>query len=186
MMCVIPQSDHRPGQLVFIAHRTQACRTKHEPLGIYRHFKSNPARRQYPNEMPAGKKQHISRYRAQAVHYAIGPRGGLGWRFPSRSAVAEQFPAGALRPDLGSAASLIFTIVPFDQILVDFSHGSKTSQLTGAPGTLQRAGKHLGKSQSTQPILEPSRIALATFCERQVGKSCVLARDSPSGFAVPG
>src|SRR5262249_44918884 len=82
--------------------------------------------------------------RAQAVHYAIGARGGLGWRFPSRSAVAEQFPAGALRPDLGSAASLIFTIVPFDQILVDFSHGSKTSQLTGAPGTLQRAGKHLG------------------------------------------
>src|SRR5262245_47306132 len=121
--------------------------------------------------MPAGKKQHISRHRAQAVHYAIGARGGLGWRFPSRSAVAEQFPAGALRPDLGSAASLIFTIVPFDQILVDFSHGSKTSQLTGAPGTLQRAGKHLGKSQYKQPILETTTIELATVWARHGSES---------------
>src|SRR4029453_6346350 len=186
MMCVIPQSDHRPGELVFIAHRTQACGAKHEPLGVYCNFKPNPARRQYPNEMPAGEEYHISRNHAHAAYHAIGPRRGFSWRFPSRSAVAEQFPVGALRPALGGAAPLVIAIVPFDQILVDFSHSSKTSQLTGAPGTLQWAGKHLGKSQSTQPILQPTRIAFATFCERQVREARVLARESPSGFSVSG
>ena len=88
--------------------------------------------------------------------------------------------------DVSSAATLIIAIVPFDQIPVDFSDSSKASQLTGAPGTLQRAGKHLGKTQSAQPFLEPARIALATFCERQVSKSRVLTRESPSGFPVSG
>ena len=77
--------------------------------------------------------------------------------------------------DVNSTATLVLAIVPFDQIPVDFSDSSKAGQLTGAPGTLQRAGKHLGKTQSMQPFLEPARIALATFCERQVGKARVLA-----------
>lgn len=136
--------------------------------------------------MPAGKKQHISRYRAQAAYHAIGPRRGFGWRFPFWTAVAEQFPVGALRPDLGGAAPLVFTIVPFDQIMVDFSQITKVGQFTSPLGTLQRAGKHLGKTQPTQPFLEPARVALPTFCERQVGKSRVLARESPGGFAMPG
>ena len=71
------------------------------------HPRNEPARRRYPNEMPAGKKHHISRHRAHAAHHAIGPRRGLGWRFPSWTAVAEQFPVGALRPDSGGAAPLI-------------------------------------------------------------------------------
>src|SRR4029453_8761605 len=185
MMCVIPQSDHRPGELVFIAHRTQACGAKHEPLGVYCNFKPNPARRQYPNEMPAGEEYHISRNHAHAAYHAIGPRRGFSWRFPSRSAVAEQFPVGALGADLGSAAPLILAIVPFDQIRVDFSYISKASQLTSAPSPLQWAGKDFGKSQSMQPFLEPARIALATLRERQVCKSCMLARERPGGFTVP-
>jgi hypothetical protein len=86
--------------------------------------------------------------------------------------------------DVNGSATLVIAIVPFDQIPVDFSDSSKASQLTGAPGTLQWAGKHLGKTQSAQPFLEPARIALATFCERQVSKSRVLTRESPSGFPV--
>src|SRR4029450_12396501 len=101
---------------------------------------------------------------------------GLGWRFPSWTAVAEQFPAGALRLDFGSASPLVIAIVPFDQITATFGHGSKAGQLAGAPGTLQRAGKHLAKTQFTQPFFEPARIALATFCQRQGGKCLVWVR----------
>src|SRR5215831_12866070 len=107
MMCVIPQSDHRPGQLVLIAHRTEACCAEHEPFGVDSHFKPNPARRQYPNEMPAREKYHIPWQRAHAAYYAIGPRGGLGGRFPARATVAEQFPVGAFRADFGSGKTLI-------------------------------------------------------------------------------
>src|SRR5262249_11141821 len=63
-------------------------------------------------------------------------------------------------------------------------HSPKVSQFTGAPGTLQRAGKHLGESQSTQSFLQPARIAFATLRERQIRKSSVLARDRPRGFPV--
>src|SRR4029077_7454725 len=90
-----------------------------------------------------------------------------------------------LSPDLGGPASLIFTIVPFDQIRVDFSRSSKTSQLTGAPGTLRRARKHFGKRQSAQPFSQAARIPFAPFCKRQISKSCVLARERPLGFPVP-
>jgi len=97
--------------------------------------------------MPAGKKQYIPRHRAHAIHYAIGPRRSVGWRFPSWATIAEQFPVGTLRPDLGGSPPFIIAIVPFDQILVDIRHGPKASQLSGALGTLQRARKHFGKIQ---------------------------------------
>ena len=39
-------------------------------------------------------------------------------------------------------------------------------------------------NQSAQPFGKPARVALATFCQRQVGKSRVLARERPRGFPV--
>ncbi len=54
----------------------------------------------------------------------------------------------------------------------------------GPGGTLQQAGKHPGETYSAQPFPDLARIALATFRERQVGKSRVLTRDSPGGFPV--
>ena len=74
-----------------------------------------------------------------------------------------------------SVVFLILAVVPFKQVPVDFRHSSKARQLAGPSGPLQRAGQHLGKSHSTQPFLPPARIALATFCERQIGQARVLA-----------
>jgi hypothetical protein len=88
--------------------------------------------------------------------------------------------------DVSSNPALILAVVPFEQVSVDFSHSSKARQLTGPGDTLQRAGKHLGESYSPQPFLEPARIAFATFCQRQVRKSRVLARERPRGLSVPG
>src|SRR5262245_30851267 len=87
--------------------------------------------------------------------------------------------------DVSAIATLIIAIVPLDQILVDFSGCSKARQLAGALGALERTGKHLGKTQSTQPFLKSARVALAAFCQRQVGESRVLARERPRGFPVP-
>ena len=81
----------------------------------------------------------------------------------------KQLPIGTFFVDVSSKATLILAIVPFEQVPVDFSYSSEAGQLAGPGGTLQRAGKHLGESHSAQPFLKPARIALATFCERQVG-----------------
>src|SRR5262249_41664659 len=88
--------------------------------------------------------------------------------------------------NVSGKATLILAIVPFEQVPVDFRHSTKASQLAGPGGTLQGAGKHLGESHSTQPFRKPTGIALATFCERQIGQSRVLARERPRGFPVSG
>src|SRR5215510_8096536 len=186
MIGLIPEADDWTGQLVFIPHGTQAGRAQHEPPGVGRHVKLNPARRQYPNEMPAGKQQHVPLHGTQATHDTIGPRRGLGWRFPSWAAVAEQFPVGALRPDLGGAASLILAVVPFDQLTIHFSHGPEAGQRAGPGGALQGTGIDLGERQAAQPCPELAGVALAALSQWQVGQSRVLAREAPGRLAVPG
>src|SRR5436309_6258603 len=136
--------------------------------------------------MPDGEQQHVTFDTAQAFHRAVRPRANLFWRFPSGAAIPKQLPIRALPVDVSGKATLILAIVPFEQVPIDFSHSSKASQLAGPGGTLQRAGKHLCESYSTQPFLEPAGITLATLRERQVGKSRVLARESPGSFPVPG
>jgi hypothetical protein len=81
----------------------------------------------------------------------------------SRAAVAEQLPVRALRVDLGRAAALILAVVPFDQIGVDFGHGTKAGQIAGADRALQGTGEDLGKGQSPQPLAEGAGVAFAAF-----------------------
>ncbi len=151
-----------------------------------RGIEPEPASGEHSQEMAAGENQHVTLDRARAFHRAVCPRANLVRRFPSRAAITKQLPIRALPVDVSGKATLILAIVPFEQVTVDFSHSSKASQLAGPGGTLQRAGKHPGESHSTQSFLEPARIALAPFCERQVSKSRVLACDSPGGFPVSG
>jgi hypothetical protein len=78
------------------------------------------------------------------------------------------------------------SIVPLHQIWVRFGDRSKSGQFAGSGGTLQRAGKNLGKGQPLQPLSEPDGVALAIRGQRQIGEAGILAGVSPSGVAVPG
>src|SRR5215813_1296692 len=134
--------------------------------------------------MSAGKKQYVPLHRTHAFHRAVCARPDLVRRFPSGASITKQLPLGALLVDISGEAALILAVVPFEQVPVDFSYSSKASQR--ATRTCELAGKHLGESHSAQPFLKPARIALATFCQRQVRKSRVLARERPRGFSVSG
>src|SRR5262245_24209217 len=136
--------------------------------------------------MSAGKKQYVSLHPARAFDRAVCPRPDLVRRFPSGASITKQLPLGALLVDISGEAALILAVVPFEQVPVDFSHSSKASQLAGPPRTLQRAGKHLSERHAAQPFLKSARIALATFCQRQIRKSRVLARERPRGFPMSG
>ena len=78
--------------------------------------------------------------------------------------------------NLCGSKTFIIAIVPFDQIRVDFSDSSKASQLARAPGALQRARKHLGKTQSAQPFHEAARIAGAAE-----GGEIIASRETVEG-----
>src|SRR4030095_4332626 len=185
MASVVPQPDYWRRQVVFVTQRTQA-RCAQQEVSTEGGVEPEPARGEYSQEMPAGEKQHVTLDTAHPFQRAVRRRANLFWRFPSGSAIPKQLQIRALLVNISGKATLILAIVPFEQVPVDFSHSSKAGQFAGPGGTLQRAGKHLCESYSTQPFLEPARITLATFCQRQVGKSRVLARERPGGFPVPG
>src|SRR5438874_2506798 len=185
MTGVVPQPDYRLRSVVFVTQRTQA-RCAQQEVSTECGIEPEPARGEYSQEMPAGEKQHVTFDTARAFHRAVRPRANLFWRFPSGAAIPKQLPIRALPVNVSGKATLILAIVPFEQVPVDFSYRSKSRQLAGPHRALQRAGKHLGESHSAQPFLKPAGIALAAFCERQVGKARVLARERPRGFPVPG
>src|SRR5437016_1049762 len=128
MMSVVPQPDYRPGKVVFISDCAEASSAQEKGHAILRRFESNPAGGQHPNEVSTREKQHVPSNRSHAAQDILGSRPYLGWRFASGAAVAEQLPVRALRSDLCRAATLICSIVPFNQIAIYFGHGIESSQ----------------------------------------------------------
>src|SRR5439155_16685384 len=157
MTGVVPQPDYRLRQVVFVTQRTQA-RCAQQEVSTECGIEPEPARGEYSQEMPAGEKQHVTFDTARAFHRAVRPRANLFWRFPSGAAIPKQLLIRALPVNVSGKATLILAIVPFEQVPIDFSHSSKASQLAGPGGTLQRAGKYLCESYSTNRSL--SRRAL--------------------------
>src|SRR5580704_2489939 len=115
-------------------------------------FHSYPAGGQHPNEVSAGENQHVPLNRSHAAHYIISTCFYLCRRFASRAPVAEQLPVRPLGPDLRRPETLIFAVVPLDEIAIDFGDGSESSQGTGLAGALQRTGEHLVECQARQPV----------------------------------
>src|SRR6185369_16025832 len=125
MMSVIPQADHGPGEVVFISQCAQTGGAQHERPRVCRRFDTNPAGGQYPNEVSAGEKQHVTLHRAHAAYYAVRPSCRLLWRLTPRATVAEKLPVRAIRANLGRGETLILAIVPLDQIMIDFGSRRK-------------------------------------------------------------
>src|SRR5258708_17091137 len=93
--------------------------------------------------MSAREQQHVPFENSHAAQHTISPRAYLGWRFASRAAISEQLPVRALCTDLRRAETLIFAVVPLDEIGVDFCHRPESSQGTRPARALPRARKHL-------------------------------------------
>src|SRR5271169_1935890 len=118
MTVIVPQPDCGLGQFMLIAQRAEA-RSAQQEVPATRRVETEPAGREYPQEMPARKNQYVAFDRAHPAHDAIGPRADLAWRLSSGAAVTEELPVRALRMDLSRAAALILAVIPFDQIGID-------------------------------------------------------------------
>src|SRR5947209_5289583 len=102
--------------------------------------------------MAAGKDEHVAVHRPPAGDDAI--RAGTTFRraLAVRTTIAEELPAGPFLEDVLSFPALVVAVIPFDQIWIDCCRRTETGQLAGAPGSLQRAGKHLCERQPLQPL----------------------------------
>jgi hypothetical protein len=52
-------------------------------------------------------------------------RGYVGRRFSVETPVAKQLPIRSLRPNIHGAKSFVVTVVPFNQVRIDFGYGSE-------------------------------------------------------------
>src|SRR5947207_14846040 len=128
LLRIVPQSNHRLGPVVLVAQRGEARRAQ-QPISPSRGLEPEPAGGEHPQEMPAREKQDVSPRLPHAAHHAVGPGADLVRRLASRATVAEALPGGALSVDLSAGASLVLSVVPFDQILVDLGRGPGSGQL---------------------------------------------------------
>src|SRR5215469_9611961 len=57
---IVPESDHWPGEIVFVAQGAKARRAEHEVSAVGRRLQAKPPGGQHPDEMAAGEKQYVS------------------------------------------------------------------------------------------------------------------------------
>src|SRR5437870_9673353 len=135
MASVVPQPDYWLRQVVFVAQRTQA-RCAQQEVSTERGIEPEPTSGEYSQEMRAGKNQHVAFDSAHPFHNSVCAHSNFVRRFPTRAAIAKELPIRTLLVNISAEAALIVAVVPFEQVPINFSHRSKTSQLAGPGGTL--------------------------------------------------
>jgi hypothetical protein len=84
--------------------------------------------------MSAGKKYDIPSDFAHTVHYAIATFGDLPRRLTLGAAVAEQLPARTFSKYVCAKSAFVTSLVPFDQVVVQFSYLGKTGEFARPHG----------------------------------------------------
>src|SRR6516162_3238212 len=72
MTRIIPQANHRLGQVVFVTQGTDARRAQEE-VSTGSRFEPQPSSRKHAQEMPAGKEQHVPLKGPHSAYHAVGP-----------------------------------------------------------------------------------------------------------------
>ena len=170
---------------MFIAQRAQTGGAQQEVSSGPR-LKPHPAGGEHPQEVAARKKEHSRSGGSHPGQYAVSPRAHLVRRFTAWATVAEQLPLRPRSKDLVCAETLVLTVVPFDQIAVDFGNCPEPRQLTCPCGALQWARKNLSEIQSSKSFSERAGVLLAALRQWKIGKPRMLTRQAPRGLAVPG
>src|SRR5262249_40766135 len=129
-------------------------------------FESKPTSGQDAEKVSARKNQNISLDRAHAFNHAISPCPNLGGRFPSGATIPEYLPAGALAMDLRGPETLLFAIIPFYEIAVDFRLCAEAGKFAGPGRALQRTCECASERTSPELFPELTCVALALVGER--------------------
>src|SRR5213076_127584 len=125
---LVPEADHRLGPIMFVPHRTETGRSEQEVPARPR-VEPEPARGEHSEKVSAREEQGVPVDCPNPAYHPVGPRSDLVRRLPSRAAVAEQPPVGALGADVGAGATFIRAVVPFEEMRLDFRRGAEASQL---------------------------------------------------------
>src|SRR5689334_10317893 len=102
--------------------------------------------------MAARKEQHVASDGAYALDDDVGTHADLGRCFAAGTAVHEQVPVGSLGTNLGGTESFVLSVVPLEQVRVEFGNGLEAGQFASSCRTLQGAREYLGEREVPQPV----------------------------------
>src|SRR5260370_36779049 len=134
----VPHRYLRLCQVVPVAENAEAGGAEHEVTAASR-FEPEPAGREHPQDVRAGKYQDVASDGANALDYAVGPRSHLVRGFASRSAVAEQEPTRSFVEDVGGTAGLLLALIPFGPVGNDLRQDAAPAADRGPPDGARRA-----------------------------------------------
>src|SRR5829696_2143553 len=122
----------------------------------------------------------------QCVRYhAVGPCADVSRGLTARYAVAPDGPTRHLLPNFGGSAAFVLAVVPFHEVVADFSMLGDASEPTRLQRTGQRTAEHPAKCASTEPVAENRGLQPAQRSQRDVGTAGVPAVASPFRLPVP-
>ena len=177
-MSVIPQLDHRLGQVMLVGQRTQARGAQQGgnlPAGG---SKPQPAGGKHPQEMHPLVKSSTCAAAARSPRFnTLSARAATWvWRFTAWASVAEKLPLRpALGMDLRRAATLILAVVPPEGSHRPPGHGPEACQFTRSAAA--RCKGLVNTFPNSSPIsrsLERTGVPLAALGQWQIGKPRVL------------
>jgi hypothetical protein len=134
--------------------------------------------------MTVGEEGHVASDGMSASDDAMGSFTHLLDGFAIRDAILPKIPVGAVLADFWGGEAFVGTVVPFEEIGVDFSTFRISRQAAGFAGSLERACEDQGKGASVEAFADSEGLTLAVGGERDIGESRVGARKAPGGFAV--
>src|SRR5215475_9196214 len=141
------------GLSLVVAEDTERGGSK-QKVAARRRWHSNPARRQYPEQMAVPEESGTSVGCAQLGNHAIDARSDIFRALAARTAVAKDHPARPARAYFLRREALVLPIVPFHQVEVDLRHRSKARQPARLSSALQRTGQDECELRADEKRLE--------------------------------
>jgi len=181
---VVPQANDVVQTPMVIPEHANAGGIEHQSAPERRTL-IDPPGGEYTQHMSAGKNQDPALQRPKPRHDPIGPLGDLRDGLAARAPVAEELPLRAVSMDLCECPPFVITVIPLDQVPVERCEAAKAGELTGSERPPERTREHVIELQVFEPGAERASLFLAMGREREIGKSGVLARDTPSRLSVP-
>ena len=139
---------------------------------------SEPARREYAQHMSMREQGDVTRYRTRTGDHPIRPGTYLHRRLAARAAVPKNQPARRLLTVPGRQ-SLVFAVVPLDEVGINYSHVAEARQFAGVPCPLQRADENERECLPGQYRLHQPCKSTAVVGQWDVCRARVLAAQAP-------
>src|SRR4029453_3705017 len=128
---------------------------------------------------------NVAADRAGTGYHSVDSLTHLFGRLATRASIAEDEPARRDLVDLIGSQSLVFTVVPLNQVGVDDHLIAEARQFAGLGCALQGAEKNEGKFRLGEYRSHPLRKPAAVVGQRDVCRPRMLPGKAPHRLAVP-